>query len=239
MLVRSQALVLHQIPYSDAFSVVHLYTREFGRQAYLLTRNHKNSRLRQSLFQPLSLIEYEADHKGSRELQRIKEARCLYAFTGIPMDPVKNAIALFLSEVLYRALEESDSNEALFEYLVQSVQILDLCKQGTANFHLVFLIKLTRYLGFYPNLDENAPGKYFDLQAGTFCSLRPFHNAWLSPEDAQGFAVLLRINFENMPAFRYDRHQRQRILRQTLDYYRLHLSDFPRIKSLEVLQELF
>ncbi|MDD2617551.1 MAG: DNA repair protein RecO [Bacteroidales bacterium] len=239
MLVRSQALVLHQIPYSDAFSVVHLYTREFGRQAYLLTRNHKNSRLRQSLFQPLSLIEYEADHKGSRELQRIKEARCLYAFTGIPMDPVKNAIALFLSEVLYRALEESDSNEALFEYLVQSVQILDLCKQGTANFHLVFLIKLTRYLGFYPNLDENAPGKHFDLQAGTFCALRPFHNAWLSPEDAQGFAVLLRINYENMPAFRYDRHQRQRILRQTLDYYRLHLSEFPRIKSLDVLQELF
>jgi DNA repair protein RecO (recombination protein O) len=61
----------------------------------------------------------------------------------------------------------------------------------------------------------------------------------LTPGDAQGFAVLLRINFENMSAFRYDRRQRQRILRQTLDYYRLHLSDFPAIKSLDVLQELF
>lgn len=239
MLVRSQALVLHQIPYSDAFSVVHLYTREFGRQAYLLTRSRKNSKLRQSLFQPLSLIEYEADHKGSRELQRLKEARSLFAFTGIPMDPVKNAIALFLSEVLYRALEERESNPALFDFLVQSVEILDLCREGAANFHLVFLIKLTRYLGFYPNLEDKAPGKYFDLQAGTFCSLQPSHRDWLSPEDAQGFAVLLRINFENMPAFRYDRYQRQRILRQTLDYYRLHLSEFPRIKSLDVLQELF
>ena len=239
MLVRSQAIVLHQIPYSDAYAVVHLYTKEFGRQPYLLSRNHKNSRLRQSLFQPLSIIEYEADHKGSRELQRIREARSLYAFSGIPVDPVKNAIALFLSEVLFRALEERESNPALFDYLMQSVQILDLCQQGTANFHLVFLIKLTRYLGFYPNVEDNAPGWYFDLLAGTFCELRPLHDAWLSPEDAQGFAVLLRINFENMPAFRYDRHQRQRILRQTLDYYRLHLSDFPRIKSLEVLQDLF
>ncbi|MDD2560124.1 MAG: DNA repair protein RecO [Bacteroidales bacterium] len=239
MLVRSQALVLHQIPYSDAFSVVHLYTREFGRQPYLLSRNPKNSRLRQSLFQSLSIIEYEADHKGSRELQRLKEARSLFAFTGIPGDPVKNAIALFLSEVLYRALEERESNPALFDFLVQSVEILDLCPAGTANFHLVFLIKLSRYLGFYPNLEDKAPGKYFDLQAGTFCSHRPAHKDWLTPGDAQGFAVLLRINFENMSAFRYDRRQRQRILRQTLDYYRLHLSDFPAIKSLDVLQELF
>lgn len=239
MLVRSQALVLHQIPYSDAFSVVHLYTRDFGRQSYLLTRSRRNKKLRQSLFQPLSIIEYEADHKGSRELQRITEAGSLYAFTGIPMDPAKNAIVLFLSEVLYRTLEERESNPELFEYLIKSVEILDICSEGSANFHLVFLIKLTRYLGFYPNLEEQLPGSYFDLQAGTFCALKPMHNAWLSPEETEIFAELLGTDFENMHTFRCDRHQRQRILRRSLDYYRLHLVDFPKLKSLDVLQALF
>jgi DNA repair protein RecO (recombination protein O) len=240
MLVKVNAIVLHGQSYNDSTNIVHLYTEDFGRMSYLVTKSHsRKSSLRSAFFQPLSLVEIEADHHANRSLQRIKEIRSIFPFTGIPMDPAKNTIALFLAEVLYRSLRESERNTALFDYLLRSVQLLDLCEKGLANFHLVFLIKLTRYLGFYPNVEGQRPNWYFDLQGGNFVPTRPFHNAWLSPEQALGFASMMRMNFDNLHAFRFDHRERVEILNQMLNYYRMHLTEFPTIKSLAVLQEVF
>lgn len=240
MLIKIKAIVLHCLAYSDTTNIVHLYTEDFGRVSYLATKSKsKKSNLRSAFFMPLSLVEIEAEHKNNRGLQRIKEIRSIYSFTGIPYDSTKSAVSLFLAEVLYRSLRETEKNTALFDYLLRSIQYLDLCDKGLANFHLVFLIKLTRYLGFYPNVEEQQAHWYFDLQGGSFTPTRPLHNAWLSPEEATGFAVLMRMNFENMQAFQFERHQRVEILRQMLNYYRMHLTDFPSIKSLSVLQELY
>lgn len=240
MLIKIKAIVLHCLAYNDTTNIVHLYTEDFGRVSYLATRSHsKRSNLKSALFLPLSLVEIEAEHKNNRSLQRIKEIRSIYSFNGIPYDPVKNVVSLFLAEVLYRSLREMEKNPPLYDYLFRSIQYLDLCEKGMANFHLVFLIKLTRYLGFYPNVEDQQPNWYFDLQGGSFTPTRPQHNAWLAPREATNFAVLMRMNFENMHAFQFERHQRVEILRQMLNYYRMHLTDFPSIKSLSVLQELY
>lgn len=240
MLIKIKAIVLHCLAYNDTTNIVHLYTEEFGRMSYLAKNTHgKKSNIKSAFFQPLSLVEIEADHKGSRQLQRIKEIRCLYTFSGIPFNPVKNAVSLFLAEVLYRSLRESERNPVLFDYLFRSIQFLDICKKGLANFHLVFLIKLTRYLGFSPNMEGQQPRWFFDLQNGVFVSSLPLHNAWLTPEQAEDFARLMRIDFDNMHAFKFERHQRVEILRQILNYYRIHLIEFQTIKSLDVLQEIF
>lgn len=240
MLIKIKAIVLHCLAYNDTTNIVHLYTEDFGRMSYLARNTHgKRSNIKSAFFQPLSLIEIEADHKGSRELQRIKEIRCLYTFSGIPFNPAKNAVSLFLAEVLYRSLRESERDPVLFDYLFRSIQFLDTCEKGLANFHLVFLIKLTRYLGFSPNMEGQHPLWYFDLQNGVFVSSQPLHNAWLNPEQAKNFTRLMRINFENMHAFKFERHQRVEILRQILNYYRIHLIEFQTIKSLAVLEEIF
>jgi len=240
MLIKIKAIVLNCLAYNDTTNIVHLYTEEFGRMSYLASKSrNKRSNLKSAFFQPLSLVEIEADHKGSRQLQRIKEIRSIYNFTGIPYDPVKSALSFFLAEVLYRALRETEKNPALFGYLCSSIQLLDLCEKGLGNFHLVFLIKLTRFLGFYPNVEEQHPHWFFDLQGGSFTPTRPLHNAWLTPAEAERFATLMRMNFDNMQAFQFERHQRVELLRQMLNYYRMHLTDFPGIKSLSVLQELF
>ena len=240
MLIKVKAIVLHCQSYNDSTNIVHLYTEDFGRISYLVTKLHsKKSSLRSAFFQPLSLVEIEADHHGNRSLQRIKEVRSIFPFTGIPSDAVKNTIALFLAEVLYRSLREAEKNPTMFDYLLRSIQFLDLCDKGLANFHLVFLIKLTRYLGFYPNVEGQLPNWYFDLQGGCFVQMRPFHNAWLSPEQATDFAQLMRMNFDNLAAFRFDHRERVEILNQMMNYYRMHLTEFPTIKSLAVLQEVF
>jgi DNA repair protein RecO (recombination protein O) len=240
MLIKAKAIVLHCLSYNDTTNIVHLYTEDFGRMSYLVGKPRtRKSSLKNAFFQPLSLVEIEADHHGNRSIHRIKDIRCIYAFTRIPFDPTKNAVALFLSEVLYRSLRESEKNTSLFDYLCRSVQWLDLCEKGVGNFHLVFLIKLTRYLGFYPNVENQQPNWYFDLQGGCFSPTRPMHNAWLTPAQASDFARLMRMNFENMAAFRFKHDERVEMLRQMLNYYRLHLTEFPTIKSLAVLQEIF
>lgn len=240
MLLRIRAVVLHCQPYNDATNIVHLYTEDFGRMSYVAAKSrNRRSCLKNAFFLPLSLVEIEADHKGSATLQRIKNIRSLHPFSGIPFQPEKNAVSLFLAEVLYRTLRETEKNTPLFGFLFQSVQFLDLCEKGLANFHLVFLIRLTRFLGFYPNVEERRPGWYFDLHGGSFTPIRPLHNAWLNPVEANFFARLLRMNFENMAAFPFERRQRTEILRQILNYYRMHLTDFPSIQSLSVLQELY
>lgn len=240
MLIKTKAIVLHCIPHNDSTSIVHLYTEDYGRVSYLASiSNKRKTGLKRAFFQPLSLTEIEADHKGSRQLQRIKEIGCLYPFSEIPVNQAKSTICLFLAEVLYRSLRETEKNPALFEFISKSVQLLDLYKNGLANFHIVFLIKLTRYLGFYPNLESQHDDWYFDLQSGVFVPKCPYHNAWLNPSNAQRFAMLMRINYENMGHFRFSHNERTEILSQILKYYRLHLAEFPEIKSLEILQEVF
>lgn len=239
MFVKTRAIVLHKIKYSDNDAIVSLYSREFGRISYLVSHKNKKGKLSQSLLQPLSLIEYEGEHKGSRELQRLREAHCYHPFTDLPLNPLKNAVSLFLSEVLYRVLMEEERNLPLYNYLEQAIMMLDLSDKGTANFHLAFLIHLTRFLGFFPNMEENRPHWYFDLAAGSFCPTRPAHNAWLAPEDAERLALLLRMNFDNLHLFRLERRQRTELLRQILNYYRIHLTEFPEIKSLTILEEMF
>lgn len=240
MLIKTQAIVLHSLPYSDNQWIVHLYTEDFGRVHYMATLSrNKGSQMKRALFQPLSIIEVVADHKGSKQLQRLKEARMVYPCYNLCQDMRKNAISLFLAEVLYRSARENQADSNLYHFLSHSIQWLDVCTNGVSNFHLVFLIKLSRYYGFFPNLEGLEEGKYFDLQGGAFVASQPLHNAWLKPTDAQAFAGLMRINYENMSAFKFQHGQRLHLLRQMLNYFRIHLVDFPEIKSLEVMEEIF
>ncbi len=238
MLVESQAIVLHKIKYNDKDLIVHVYSRDFGRMSYLVSKK-KRGNLSPAFFEPLSLICYQAEHKGSRELQRIKESHQFYPFNSIPIDPVKNSIALFLSEVLFRVLQEAEANESLFQYLSESFKILDLIEDGKANFHLTFLVQLYRYLGITPNVEDFQEAWYFDLQAGCFVPYPPNHNAWMNHEEAADFVRLQEMGFDNLKKFHFSRFQRRKLIDTLLDYYRLHLNHFPDIKSLDIMQELF
>ena len=121
-----------------------------------------------------------------------------------------------------------------------SVIWLDECREGFANFHLVFLMRLSRFLGLYPNLEDYHTGDYFDLLNACFTSTRPqLHSSYINPEEAGRLRQLMRMNYETMHLFGMSRAERTRCLTIMNDYYRLHLPDFPALKSLDVLKELF
>ena len=111
---------------------------------------------------------------------------------------------------------------------------------ATVSSSIVFLMRLSRFLGLYPNLEDYHTGDYFDLLNACFTSIRPqLHSSYINPEEAVRLRQLMRMNYETMHLFGMSRAERTRCLTIMNDYYRLHLPDFPALKSLEVLKELF
>lgn len=241
MLQTTEGIILHTLKYKESSLLVEAYTEAMGRSTFLvhLPRSRKSS-LKASLFQPLSLVELVAEVRPAATLHKVSQAKLSYPFASIPFHPCKSAIVLFLSEFLYRAVRHEAPNPSFFAYLKYSVCWLDACTQGFANFHLVFLMRVSRFLGLYPNLDDYCPGAYFDLLNACFTPLRPRQHAfYIGAEESSRLLTLMRMNYDTMHLFAMSRAERTRCLTVLNDYYRLHLPGFPVLKSLDVLKELF
>lgn len=240
MIQKLVGIVLCTFKYSDKKSIVHIYTEQNGRMSFLIPAvRSRKSTVNAVLFQPLSLVEFEAEVRLKSTLHTIKEAKLWYPFQSIPYDPYKSGIALFLAEFLFRALREETDNEALYAYLVHSVQWLDACNSSFANFHLVFLMRLSRFLGLYPYVETYQPGDYFDMLNACFTPQQPVSGIYVRPEEAVHIHNLMRMRYETMHLFAMNRVERNRCLEVIIAYYRLHMSDFQELKSLPVLKELF
>jgi len=235
---KTAGIVLHTTKYKDNTNIVCIYTRDFGRVSYMVYGvGRKKSVVRSSFLQPLTLAELEVRHTTNKDIQQIKEIRVLYPFSSIPENPVKNALALFLSEVLFKSLRQAEPDEMLFLFLENSIQQLDCCHEGVQNFHLVFLQKLSRYLGFEASVEFS--GRYFDLMNGVFLTERPTHVHFLMPESASQFRILLETDYNTMNKLVLSRENRSELLKNLLEYYRLHIPEFHNLNSMAVLQSLF
>ena len=240
MLTKTQAIVLHAIKYGETRLIVDMFTKVFGRQAFIVSiPKTPKGKVKKQFFQPLTILEIETDIRPRQQLQKLHDVRLAAPFASIPFEPDKLAISLFVAEFLYYALRSEQRNELLYEYLENSIVWLDGQQSSFANFHLVFLLRLTRFLGFYPNLDDYKDGDYFDLRESVFMPVPPVHRDFLHPEEAQKVQLMMRMDFPTMHLFRMSRQERNRLLEVSLKYYRLHLPDFPEMKSIEVLQALY
>jgi DNA repair protein RecO (recombination protein O) len=240
MLVKTEAIVLHAIKFGESRLIVDMFTREVGRVSFAVPiPKTSKGRLKKQYFQPMTLLEVECDIRQRDQLQKLKDARLLAAYASIPFSPEKLALSLFTAEFLCHALRAEQQNEPLFVYLYDSMQWLDMIETGFANFHLTFLIRMSRFLGFYPNLDDYVRGCIFDLRTATFSLQVPTHRDFLQPDDAQRIHTLMRMDFPTMHLFRLSRQERNRITEVLLHYYQLHIPQFPELKSLDVLKELW
>ena len=240
MLTKTQAIVLHSLKYGETRLIVDMFTRSQGRQSFIVSiPKSVKGKIKKQLFQPLTLLEIESDLRPKLQLQKLSDVRLASPFSSIPFDPNKLSISLFIAEFLYYALRSEQHNEPLFDYIVNSIQWLDAQTDRFANFHLVFLMRLSRFLGFYPNLEHYQSGDYFDLRESVFLSTPPVHRDFLHPQEAEKIQLMMRMDFPTMHLFRMSHQERNRLLEVSLIYYRLHLPDFPELKSVSVLQELY
>lgn len=240
MHVKTKGIVLHQVKYSDSSVIVNIYTQQFGRMSFMVRGvNRKKSSLRMALLQPLSVVEIDFMHHTKNSIHYLKELRMVQPFFDIPFNPVKNSLAIFVAEILHKSLKHTEQDEFLYHFLEKTVFDLDKTESGLGNFHLYFLLKFSEYLGFSPNTEQMETAHFFDLQNGVFERFQPNHFHFLQEDALQSFKVLMAINTGNLNSLSLSKNKRTELLNGLIEYYKLHLSDFQSIRSLEVLHHLW
>ena len=197
------------------------------------------ARMRNAMLMPLSLVDIESGCRSGRELSLLREVRRNYPLATIYSDPVKSAIALFISELLAHVIQEPEGNGPLFRYIEQSVQLLEQLSAQFANFHICFLYHLGAHLGIQPNIESYHSGYWFDMSDGVFVPSAIRGHALLPPQQAQVIHLLSRMTFGNMGVFRFSRDERNQVLDVIISYYRLHNAAIGTLRSPDILKQLF
>jgi DNA repair protein RecO (recombination protein O) len=239
MIHTTSGIILHTIKYSETSLIVKMYTRSFGLQSYMVSGvRSKKSKNKATLFQPLALVSMEVSHSNKGSLQRISEINILHPYTEIPFDIVKSSIVIFLNEILYKALREEHSDEDLFDFIKNSLLMLDLKHDNCSNFHVFFMIQLSRFLGFYPQGKCSAETPIFDLMEGKFIDRLPNHFHYLSKQNSTVLYDFISANYETMQNLKIDSATRKELLKAMIVFYQLHITSFKEIKSQEILEEV-
>ncbi len=234
MLVKTKAIVISALRYQEKSLIVKCFTQAAGLKSYFIHSAFSAKGKKISYFQPLTILEIEASHRGKGTLETIREIRLSVPYQTINIDVVKSTIAMFVSEMLHHSIKEEETNDRLFEFLETALHWLDTHDE-TANFHLILLIEITKFLGFYPDITEFNKD-HFDLVDGIFTNLCTEN--CLTSDETSLLKRLLNVRFSGSQKV-FNAAERQLLVRIILDYYRLHLEGFKRPKSLEVLREIF
>jgi len=240
MMTKTRSVVLRCVRYGDSSLVVDMLTEHHGRVSFMVRLSKSvKGKMRRNLFQPLTLLEVDFDFKNHSGLQRLGDVRLAAPLPSLLSDPYKLSIGMFLAEFLSYATRDESDNALLYQFVENSLRWLDGVGGQFSNFHLVFMIKLSRFIGFLPNTDDYHEGDFFDMLNGCFCKHVPLHGHFLTAADAAKIGLLMRIEYSTMHLVCMSRLDRDRCLDVILEYYRLHVPGFPQLKSYPVLKELF
>jgi len=246
MLHKTRGIALHTVKFSETSIIAKIYTELFGLQSYLIRGVRKqHSKIKPGLFQPLTILDLTVYRRETGSLQSLKEVHNLFPYQSMPFNIMKSSIALFMNELIYKSIKEEESNLELFDFLFKECIELDSLTSTITIFPLLFAVKLTKFLGFMPRLDESPGKEIFNMKEGIFQENSPDHKYYLRPP----LTTLLKelIN----PELALSEHKlstgeqkseslksRNELLEQILIYYKLHLPDFREIHSHQILHTI-
>jgi len=238
MIEKTQGIVVKTTKFSETSLVIKVFTEVFGMRTYMLRGvRKKKSKTPFNLFQPLSILEMVVYEKASRDMQNTKEVKAGYIYSTIPYEIKKSSIVVFLNELIYKAVKEEEPNRQLFQFIYHSLVYLDKAEDNYQDFHLSFMLHLTRYLGFPPSNNYQAQQQIFDLQEGKYTSLN-LGDAMSIKEPLSQLFYSLSQNQDYSKRMSISRKERLLLIDKILLYYQIHLPGFNEMKSLGVLLEV-
>ncbi len=240
MIHHTQGILLHRFKYSDSKLILKILTREFGLQSYLFFVSVKaKNKSKLNILQPMYLQDLQVYHKENAGLQKIKEISAGKVLTDIPFNVFKQTISLFIAEFLLKILQENQEDKELFDFVYSSVINLDDEKDNFRNFHLFFLYQLTEFLGIKPENNYTDSQKIFDLRKAKFIIGKPGYNDYLDANISRKFFELTNFSDFKIKNFELNNTERKLLLRGIIDFYNLHLERPGKLKSLDVLTQVF
>jgi len=237
-IVNTKAIVLSSLKYGDTSLIVRCFTLEEGIKTYLIkgVLKAKKGKIKAAYFQALTQLNIEANHNDKGNLNSLKEVHVINPYKHIYSNIFKQTIVLFLSEILSSSIQEEEENAPLFSFIETSLLWLD-AHDKISNFHLLFMLNLSKYLGFYPDV-SGVENQYFNLVDGGFTK-ETLEKEVIYGDDLYQFKKLLGTNFDTVEEVKFSKRERQQVLSIIIRYFELHLDGFRNPKSLGVLETVF
>ena len=212
MLYKTRGIVFKTTHYAESSVIVQVFTEKLGLQSYIINGVKKpKAKITLNMLQPLHLLDMVVYHKANANIQRVSELRQIPVLQTIPYDIVKSSLTIFLNEVIYKTIRQESKDEHLFEFLFHAVELLDRMEKGLANFHLYFLIRLTRFLGFFPDTDGYKENTYFDLKTAMFSAQLPPHHLVIDLAQSKLWYQLLQSSFEDLDGIQISLSDRKQL----------------------------
>ena len=240
---KTKGIVLRVVKYGETSLIVTMFTELFGLQSYLVNgvrTSTKKGTGKANLFQPTAILDLVVYHNELKHLNRIKEFKWSYLYQHIFSDVPKNAVALFMVELLTKCLKQPEANPELFAFCEDAFIHLDE-SNGTvmANFPLFFALHLPAFFGFRINDEYSNDTPILDLQEGNYISGRPDHFHFLEGKQAEMTSELLKIMQPGeLEQIKLNHDFRRLLLFAYETYYALHIQEFGTMKTLPVLKEV-
>jgi DNA repair protein RecO (recombination protein O) len=241
---KSKGIVLRSVKYGETSLVVTLFTELFGVQSYMVngvrTSGKKSGSARASLFQPAGILELIAYQNQFSKLQRLKEYRWAYLFQQLFSDVPRNAVAMFMVELLSKCLKQPEPQPDLFYFMEDALHQLDTSSDKVmANFPLFFAIHLAVFFGFRISDQYTDETHYLDLEEGLFVNHQPAHPHYLQDREAAAVSQILKVmQPSELEQVNLNVESRRRITHALEQYYALHIPDFGTLRTLPVLREV-
>ena len=237
MLTNSEAIILGYINYSETSVILKTYTKNYGFKSFIVRgiRSKKRKKITLGQLQPLTILDIEFNN-NSTKLSYLKTIKIIEPYTSINNDIIKINICLFLAEFLSKTLKIDLKNEPLFEFVKQSLLWFDNSNK-VSNFHLLFMLKLSDYLGVMPKYSSEK-SLYFDIENGIFTNT-PMSSNYIKDRVVKDLQDILGIKFDYNNEIMINVNQRKDMLNFLISYYEYHVPGFKRPKSVDILNEVF
>lgn len=237
MITKTTGIIFHSFKYGETSIIARVFTKDLGLQSYIVPGVRKQkSKIKQNLFQPLSILELVVYHKERGGLQHIREISCPKPFDTIPYYIAKSSIAIFLAEMLHHALKNHEPNPPLFTFIHDAIKQLDQTKERVADFHLVFLMELSRFLGFHPRDNYDKKNCVFNLKEGVFQPHVTERDLVLDKATSIHFQKVIKGKMEHAALLCIPKEYHRQLLYAIIDFYRYHLDGMQEVKSHTILE---
>ena len=239
---KTNGIVLKTVKYGETSLVVTIFTALFGVQTYMVNgvRSSKRSAAKANLFQPAAILELVVYHNDSKHLQRIKEFGWAFLYDKVLQDVIKNSIASYMVELIFKSLKQPEANTNLYHFCEEALMQLDSANRHVAaNYPLFFTLQLAHFFGFKIAGNYSNKNCFLDLEDGNFIDHQPIHPNFIDGENANITAQLLKVmQIPELEDIKLNQLTRRYLLLKYLDYYALHIHDFGQMKTLMVLHEV-
>ena len=220
MTYKTKGIVLNFIKFKESSIICKIFTESFGLQSYIVNGVRSSNKTKMSLFQPLTILDLVVYNKSSVNIQRLKEMKIDVIYMTNHTDIKKISVCIFLSELLSKILSNEPNQNQKFNFLYNSFLIYDGLEKNIKNFHIQFLLKLTKFFGFQIS-DSSQITK-----------------AYLNKKEQNDF-VMDCISMDYNSKIHSNYSERNDVLNSLIIYFSQSLGVNIKLKSLQVLKEVF